>query len=168
MTIRVREPEDMDRCIALLAAVHATDGYPLHWPADPRAWLTPTSLLAAWVAEHGGMVAGHVALCAVTGDAGAPLWSAASGIPAEGLGAVTRLFVSLEVRGRQLGAALLDEATAGARSRGLLPVLEVLDHDRAAMALYERIGWRRVASAPAAWAQGSGGRPLLHYYLAPE
>jgi ribosomal protein S18 acetylase RimI-like enzyme len=45
--------------------------------------------------------------------------------------------------------------------------LEVLDHDRGAIALYERQGWRRVATVPAEWARAGGGQTLL-YYIAPE
>jgi GNAT superfamily N-acetyltransferase len=152
----------------LLAAVHAADGYPLHWPANPHQWLAPERLLAAWVAEGGQTVLGHVALCGAAGDAAAPLWSASSGLPPEQLAVVAKLFVAPGTRGRGLGAALLATACAEACSRGLRPALDVLDHDRGAIALYERTGWQRVASAPAPWAQASGGPALLHYYLAPD
>ncbi|HUY79557.1 MAG TPA: GNAT family N-acetyltransferase [Ktedonobacterales bacterium] len=166
--IRARRPDDMADCVRVLAAVHATDGYPMRWPADPPGWLTPERLLVAWVAEDAGAIVGHVALCGATGDSGAPLWSAASGLPAERLIVVARLFIAPAVRGRGLGAALLSQACAEAHRRGLRPVLEVLDHDRGAVALYERAGWRCVASAPASWAPTGGEQLSLRYYVALE
>ena len=141
------------------------DRYPLHWPADPRDWLTPPALLAAWVAVAEGDIAGHVALCAASGDDAAPVWCAASGLPAEQLAVVGRLFVAPWARGRALGASLLNAACAEASARGLRAALDVLAHNHAAMALYERAGWRRVASVPVSWAPDGA---LLHYYLAPD
>ncbi len=166
--IRARRPDEIDMCVGVLADVHAADGYPLCWPADPPKWLAPDHLLAAWVAEYETAVSGHVALCSAVGDSAASLWSAASGLPPEHIAAVAKLFVAPSARGRGLGAALLAQACAEARLRGLLPALEVLDHDRGAIALYERTGWRHVASVPAPWARASGGPSSLHYYRAPN
>jgi GNAT superfamily N-acetyltransferase len=167
--IRTRREDDLDRCVGVLADVHAVDGYPLYWLYDPLGWLSPVNLLVAWVAqEKDGLPTGHVALCAAAGDPGAPVWSAASGYPPERLAVVAKLFISPHARGRGLGTALLTTAIAEARRLDLLPALEVLDHDRSAIALYERTGWRRVASVPALWAQATEGQAmLLHYYLAP-
>ena len=165
--IRARRQDEIAMCVALLADVHVVDGYPTRWPTDPHDWLTPKNLLAAWVAEDKGALLGHVALCAATGDAAAPVWSAASGLPADQIAAVARLFVAPSARGRRLGAALLAAACAEAYSRRLRPALDVVDHDSAAMALYERAGWQRIASAPAPWTLANGERPVLHYYLAP-
>jgi hypothetical protein len=47
LTIRLRQHTDVARCVG----VHAADGYPLRWPADSPAWLTPMNLLSAWIAE---------------------------------------------------------------------------------------------------------------------
>jgi GNAT superfamily N-acetyltransferase len=171
MNIRVRRQDDFARCVEVLAAVHAADGYPLLWPADPAVWLTPANLLRAWVAEDDGRVTGHVALCSALGDEAAPLWSAASGLLPERLAMVSRLFVALSARGRDVGAALLAHACAAAGRLGLRPALEVLAHDQKAVALYERAGWRRVASVSAPWARASDDpsddQTMLHYYLAP-
>jgi len=166
--IRARRHDDLGRCVALLAAVHAADGYPARWPADPHAWLTPENLLGAWVAEGDDGLRGHVALCAAAGDDAAPVWSAATGLPVDRIAAVSRLFVVPRARGRGVGATLLAAACAEASARGLHPALDVVDHDRRARALYERAGWRRIASAPAPWALANGEHPLMHYYLAPE
>jgi len=164
--IRARCDDEIDNCVALLADVHASDRYPLYWPADPRGWLTPPGLIGAWVAAHDHIV-GHIALCGADGDASAPTWSVACGLPAERLALVSRLFVAPRARRRALGAALLDVAVAAASSHGRRAALEVLDHDRAALGLYERAGWQRVGSAAAPWAQERGTRAVVYYYLAP-
>ncbi|MGE5333530.1 MAG: GNAT family N-acetyltransferase [Nitrososphaerota archaeon] len=169
MITRSRRPDELDACIALMADVHAADSYPLRWPDDPRAWLTPNGLLVAWVAEHEHRLIGHVALRSATGAsaASAAVWSGATGLPPDQIAVIARLLVAPDARGHGVGAALLDKAWAEARSRRLWPVLDVIDHSRSAIALYERKGWRRVASVPAMWAQTSSGQPLLHYYIAP-
>ena len=142
-TIRARRPEDVDDCVEVLAAVHATDGYPLRWPEDPRDWLTPKHLLAAWVAEADGALVGHVRSVARPATGAPPC-------------------------GRRLGAALLGQADAQARVRGLRSALEVLDHDHHAVALYEHAGWSRVASALAPWTQPDDDALVwLYYYIAP-
>lgn len=168
MDIRARRQDEMEACVRLLADVHAADGYPMYWPTDPVNWLTPENMLAAWVAEDEHGLIGHVALCSAAGDSAAPLWSEASGLPPEHLGVVAKLFAAPRARGRGVGAALLETIRAEVRIRGLRPVLEVLDHDQAAIALYERTGWRRVASVPALWAPADSGQAMLHYYIAPE
>lgn len=144
MTIRIRLQVDIGRCVELLASVHAADGYPLLWPTDPPAWLTPAKLLRAWVAEDERNVMGHMALCNAAGNAAAPLWSTASGLPPQRLTVVAKLFVAPGARGR--GGALLARVCAEAHPQGLRPALEVLEHNQRAIALYERVGWRRVAS----------------------
>jgi GNAT superfamily N-acetyltransferase len=168
MSIRVRQQDDLGGCVSLLGTVHAADRYPLLWPADPAAWLTPANSLRAWVAEGEGGLMGHVALCSAVGDTAAPLWSAASGLPAKGLAMVARLFVAPAARGCGAGAILLTAACDEAHLRSLRPVLEVLDQNQLAIALYERTGWRRVASVPAAWVHRSDSQAALFYYLAPD
>jgi GNAT superfamily N-acetyltransferase len=167
MTIRIRRQDDIGKCVELLARIHAADGYPLLWPTDPHAWLTPAHFLCAWVAAVERNVMGHVVLCSAVGDEAAPLWSTASGLPPECLAVVAKLFVAPSARGRGAGAALLAHACAEAHLRDLRPALEVLKHNQSAIALYERVGWRRIASVPADWARTGDGQAMLHYYLAP-
>lgn len=168
MVIRRRLQGDIASCIEALAATHASDGYPARWPADPAAWLTPTRMLAAWVLDWQGTVSGHIAIRGASGDSSAALWSTACDRSPDSLAEVTRLFVIQDARGHGYGAALLAEACGEARARGLRPVLKVLDHDRAAMALYDRMGWRRIASVRMPWKTDEASRALLHHYLAPE
>ena len=165
MPVRQRQPNDLAACVVALAAVHAADGYPARWPDDPAAWLTPAGLLAAWVAADGDHLLGHVALCAVTDAA---RWPAPAGLPHVPFAEVCRLFVAPGARGRGRGARLLETATDAARAHGRLPALKVVAHDRAAIALYERAGWRRVASVAMPWEVADPDMALLHTYLAPE
>ena len=155
--LTARRTGDLDACVAVLAAVHAADGYPALWPADPHRWLTPRELVGAWVARRAGEVVGHVCLCRAEEGASAVIWSAASGLPVGRLGAVSRLFVAPTARRQGLGERLLLAACDEARRLGRHPVLEVLRQDRAAAALYERLGWRRVGPLDAE----------LRWYVAP-
>ncbi|MGN9786496.1 N-acetyltransferase family protein [Nonomuraea sp. ZG12] len=155
--IRLRTDADLDACVQALADVQATDRYPVNWPDDPRAWLTPDDLTAAWVAVADGAVLGHVGLTRTGPE------------PAESLGvtlggAVTRLFVTPPARRGGLAARLLDEVRVAA---GGPLVLEVSDEGGAAIAFYERHGWRRFASTRARWLNSAGEPALLHHYLSP-
>jgi GNAT superfamily N-acetyltransferase len=80
---------------------------------------------------------------------------------------VTALFVSPDARGTGLGASLLVKASSEARSRGLLPVVQVLDNSRAAMAMYQRMGWQLVGKAVAPWARSNSDTRFLHFYVLP-
>ncbi|MCB5905937.1 GNAT family N-acetyltransferase [Streptomyces pinistramenti] len=142
--IRTRNDTDLDACAAVLADVHTHSGYPHHWPADPVRWLTPDGLTAAWVADDGGTVLGHAALC---GDE------------------VSRLYVAPAARGQGLGGRLLRVAQDAAAARGLRLVLDVKSTDRAAVALYERHGWIRTGTGQQDW--GTGERVTVHRYEAP-
>ncbi|MFI7419528.1 GNAT family N-acetyltransferase [Nonomuraea sp. NPDC049684] len=147
MGVRPRTPADLTACTDALALVHAADRYPVDWPADPQGWLTPGDLLRAWVAVEEGQVLGHVGLA---GAAEGPQ--------------VTRLFVVPAARGRGLAALLLETVRKAA---GAPVVLEVSDEGRAAVALYERLGWRRVGSTRARWLNAAGEPALLHHYVSP-
>ncbi|MFF0868493.1 GNAT family N-acetyltransferase [Nonomuraea sp. NPDC003560] len=147
MGVRLRTPADLNACADALALVHAADRYPVDWPADPQGWLTPGDLLRAWVAVEEGQVLGHVGLAGT--DEGPQ---------------VTRLFVVPAARGRGLAPVLLDTVRKAA---GTPVVLEVSDEGRAAVALYERLGWRRVGSTRARWLNAAGEPALLHHYVSP-
>ncbi|WP_221762528.1 GNAT family N-acetyltransferase [Nonomuraea sp. WAC 01424] len=147
VAVRHRTPADLDACAEALALVHAADRYPVDWPGDPQGWLTPHGLLRAWVAYEDGRVLGHVGL------ADTP----------EGP-EVTRLFVAPAARGRGLAPLLL----ATVREAAGTPVLLEVSHEgRAAIALYERLGWRRVRSSRARWLNAAGEPALLHHYVSP-
>ncbi|TMR88674.1 GNAT family N-acetyltransferase [Nonomuraea basaltis] len=144
MLIRPRVPEDLDACVEALALVQAADRYPVDWPDDPAGWLRPGDLTGAWVAAEAGAVLGHVGLARDT--------------------EITRLFVVPAARGRGLAARLL--GTVRAAVRGPLE-LEVSSEGAAAIAFYERSGWRRVGSGRAGWLNAAGEPALVHRYVNP-
>ncbi|WP_405895574.1 GNAT family N-acetyltransferase [Streptomyces sp. NBC_00104] len=136
----------------MLAEVHERDGYPLNRPDRPAEWLTPPSLVAAWVVELDGRIAGHVGLSRSGADDAAPgLWSARTGAGVDETAVVSRLFVAPSARGRGFGALLMAQTVAEARRRGLHPVLDVVASDTAAAALYERLGWQLLDTVEQRW-----------------
>lgn len=128
----------------MLARVQANDGYPLVWPEDAAGWLTPGNMVQAWVAVIEGRIVGH----AMVRDRG-------------GVFSLNRLFVAPEGRGLGAAKALLAKAGQWAREHGVdRLVLDVVHTSTAAIALYERTGWRRTHSTPADW----GADLTVHHY----
>lgn len=153
--IRNRDAAGIDLCVQALAAVHRTSGYPTNWPVDPSRWLTPPGTIEAWTAGANEMpIAGHVVLRQLpdhpTGD---------------GAVEVSRLFVNPEARRQGIARALLQKAMnwAAANERDL--TLEVTDHLRAAIALYERLGFRLAGTKRADWTTPDGQPVTLHQYI---
>lgn len=130
-TIRPRDDADFVSCVVLLRDVHESAAYPINWPDDPKAWLTPPDALGCWVVTVNGEVAGHVAV-------------SKSGTTA----LVERLFVDPKQTGQGLGRLLLDHAVEVA---GGDVTLDVADNCTAAIALYTRAGWRETARTPIDW-----------------
>jgi len=165
--IRPRAEPDLADCVRVLSTVHEHNAYPLNWPTDPAGWLTPSSLLAVWVAEEteedgnrNGII-GHVVLSrSDEGTAAAALWNRGP------TAVINRLYVDPAARGRGVGAALMAHAVAEAKSRALHPVLDVASTGTAAAALYERLGWTLLAAeVEQEWLPGQ--RVTLRCYAAP-
>ncbi|MFE6720978.1 GNAT family N-acetyltransferase [Streptomyces albidoflavus] len=136
----------------ILAEVHQRDGYPVNWPDRPDGWLSGASLLGAWVAELDGRLVGNVSLSrSGEGDLAPSLWSERSGRSKDLTAVVSRLFVAPKARGQGVGALLIGQAVGEARRRLLHPVLDVVASDTAAAALYERLGWERMATVQQRW-----------------
>jgi GNAT superfamily N-acetyltransferase len=163
--VRPRAPADLPGCVAALRRVHEASGYPSHWPDDPGRWITPSRMVAAWVAELDGSIAGHVAL--VRGMRLDCLLRA-TGLPAEALGGIARLYVDPAFQRRGLARALLEAAADGAVARDLRPVLDVVADARPAIALYEQAGWRLAGTQPATWVHPDGTTPTICCYMAPH
>ncbi|MFE7354660.1 GNAT family N-acetyltransferase [Streptomyces sp. NPDC057543] len=163
LKIHPRADDHMPGCAEALATVHAADRYPVDWPADPEGWLTPRSMLAAWVAVDGSEILGHVVL-ARPGTA----LATAVGLPAQRLVSVARLFVSACARRRGVAAKLLDKAVEEAVVHGLRPVLEVEAGATAAIKLYERARWRYVGSFSADWTTADGRVAQMRSYVGPS
>jgi GNAT superfamily N-acetyltransferase len=77
------------------------------------------------------------------------------GLPVESLAVIARLLVAPCVRRKGVGQALLEVAANEARSRGLWPVLDVVSSSTAAIALYEKCGWRRAGDVSVALPDGA-------------
>jgi GNAT superfamily N-acetyltransferase len=128
--------------------VHAVDRYPVLWPADPVAWLTRRHPLRAWVHEGpDDRLSGHLSLHGTDAARARPGWRQAAPVPVERLAVVSRFFVAPDTRRQGVGGALLERAEEHAAARGLHLVLDVAEHNRDAIAFYERRGWRRAGTA---------------------
>jgi GNAT superfamily N-acetyltransferase len=144
--IRPRTDSDIGACASLVRDVHARDRYPRTLPNDIGSFLRPPGGYGFWVADHGGQVAGHVALLRRGVPAALEAASAALGRPASQLAVVARLLVSPQARGHGAGRLLLDAAAGQAAARGLWPVLDVDTDLAAAISLYENCGWARAGT----------------------
>jgi GNAT superfamily N-acetyltransferase len=145
--VRPRVESDLDALVALLERVHRLDGYPPRRPADLGRFVAAPGAWAAWVAVVDGAVVGHVCLNRTSSAPVIEVATAALAMPADRLGVVARLFVAPEHRRAGVAGRLLDAATAGARQRGVVPILDVAVALTGAVALYERRGWRRLGQA---------------------
>ncbi|WP_206074529.1 GNAT family N-acetyltransferase [Antribacter gilvus] len=162
-----RRAEHLKSAAEALRLVHERDGYPMVWPEDPVAWLSPGRSLDGWVALLDGAVVGHVLL--VEGDVveHAAEVAVAASVAVAQLAGVSRLFVAPAARGGGVAAALLDRALRASAERGRRLALDVLDDGGPAVRLYERLGWARVTSGPAGWTRPDGERPQAAAYLSP-
>ncbi|MEU6563265.1 GNAT family N-acetyltransferase [Nocardia nova] len=127
--------------------MHERDGYPVEGVADPLFWLSPTGLINAWVATNSASAVGHSLITAPkpTDDAAA-LWIEQSHEPASSIAVLGRLFVGPEGRNRGAGEQLTRAAMDYGAERNLRLVLDVMEKDKAAIRLYERLGWLNIGS----------------------
>ncbi|WP_406041733.1 GNAT family N-acetyltransferase [Micromonospora sp. NBC_00898] len=157
--IRDRQLTDLDQCVEALAVVHDVDGYPLNWPVDPHGWLCSPGILQAWIAETASAIVGHVVLQLV-----APSITA-NGSPTPPTAEVSRLFVVPAARRQAVASGLLHHAHQWAADHGFGLTLEVTDDQRsAAIALYERNGWRHTHTTKANWTAPDGKPVSLRHY----
>ncbi|HEY1917154.1 MAG TPA: GNAT family N-acetyltransferase [Streptosporangiaceae bacterium] len=162
LVVRGRVDADLDEVVAIMAGVRDRDGYPMHWPADPAGWLAGARLIGAWVAALDGRIAGHVSLFRLGRGDYAPALTDAAPVAAAAM--VSRLFVAPTARGHRAGAALLDQAVHAARDLGCQPLLDVRSANTAAIALYERRGWRLLGCTEDVWGED---RVTILSYAAP-
>ena len=111
MLIRSKTENDAAQCLDLLMQVHESDGYPMYLPEDVPAFITPEYEVAAWVAERDGRIVGHAALHQASVDPTLAAAQRATGLPADRLSVVSRLFTSPALRRAGIGRALLRHAT---------------------------------------------------------
>lgn len=144
--VRPREPGDLPALADVLVRVHGEDGYPVEGVADPLSWLRPRGVLASWVALADGVPVGQVMLLRAAPDVDAArVWARRTGGDLTGLGVMARLFVDPGHRRNGAAGALLAALHAHAGALGLTVALDVIGKDVAAIRLYERLGYRKLA-----------------------
>lgn len=164
--IRLRRPEDVQDAAAALIEVHRTDGYPVEGVNHSEAWLTPSDLVEAWIAELAGRVVGHVAVSRPANDEAVSLWAKEVAEEGKPIATLARLFVLPEARRQAVGERLVRAATDYARQLDLRLVLDVMAKDVSAIRLYERLGWRKFGVAVHRY--GNGQQTEAVCYVAPD
>jgi GNAT superfamily N-acetyltransferase len=149
--IRTRELSDLDSCVLALRRVHDTMGYPMVWPADPKAFLNHGTQVGAFVAELDGVICGHVAVARPKPGDAASAWAAELGVGVDELLCVSLFYVDPQAQGGGAGSRLLEAAHTEILERGAAPALEVVSLNTRAIALYEARGWRRIGSVGYSW-----------------
>ncbi|MFD6139090.1 GNAT family N-acetyltransferase [Promicromonospora sp. NPDC060271] len=146
LVIRPRRDEDIPALAAALVRVHAQDGYPVEGVADPEGWLRHDRELQSWTAVEDSKPMGQITLTrAVPADDAAGAWQKHTGDSIDHLAIPVRLFVDPDHRGSGAGRLLMETAVDFARSRGLAVAFDVMLKDRAAIRLYERLGFAPIA-----------------------
>jgi ribosomal protein S18 acetylase RimI-like enzyme len=167
VVIRGRTEDDLDALVEAAARVAREDGYPSRWPDDPRAWLRTRDPLGAWVAERAGEMLGHVVLRGPSDHRPVRMWCEQTREDPQGCCVVSRLFVVAAGRGQGVGQALLETVCAAADERGLYPVLDVVETNRAAVRLYHRLGWTKIGTYVDTFHDSAGPEQLL-CFAAPQ
>jgi GNAT superfamily N-acetyltransferase len=143
----LRRDQDLGPLAGLLRSVYRADGYPANWPNDPIRWLAARGAIGAWVFEHHGELVGHLGLTTPDPERAWPQWQEALQQPCERLAVMRRLFVAPTARRNGVATQLINAAEATAAERGLHLVLDVADHNRAAIGFWKTHGWREVGQA---------------------
>lgn len=147
VTVRRRRDDDLPALAAVLVRVHAVDGYPVEGVADPGALLHLPHELASWTAEDAGEPIGQVSLASASpADDAARVWLDQTGGEVADLAIRARLFVDSDARSTGAGRRLVSAAVNHARALGRAVAFDVMDKDRAAIRLYERMGARRIGT----------------------
>lgn len=167
MLIRPRTPDDLSQVVELARSVHQSDDYPPYMPNDDfRRFIASSEALDAWVASMpGDRIVGHIALHSGSSPGVLDLATARLGVDPHRFGIVARLLVDRSVRRSGVGRRLLDHAATECRSKGLVPVLDVVDRFTPAISLYERAGWVRLGAVDVQLPDGSKMREFVYTEL---
>lgn len=163
--IRIRTAQDISACVDALREVYASDGYPVEGVTEAERWLSPETLIQAWVAGDPTNILGHTALCLPQGETAVSMLIERTGIGENQIAVLARLFVVPAARGQRLGEALARTAIEHAQEHGLRTVLDVVAKDRAAIHLYERLDWVRLGTTMHTF--GEGEQVPAYCYAAP-
>lgn len=164
LTVRPFTERDLAQAAHILTEVHASDGYPVEGVAEPERWLRAPGVTVARVVEMGGHVVGHVCLMRPVDEDAVIRWQQQSGAVLDRIAVLARLFVAPASRGLGIGQALALAVIDDAKCRGLDLVLDVMAKDRAAICLYERLGFTRIGTTDHRFGCGQV-EPALCYAL---
>ncbi|MFJ3957143.1 GNAT family N-acetyltransferase [Arthrobacter sp. NPDC090010] len=156
-TIRPRTARDLPALAELLERQQPVSRYPAVWPfpGGVESFLVRTTERGSWVAELAdGTLAGHVSITLVDDDGLGRHWADALDAEIDDLRCVSALFTDPDLAGAGIGSALLDHATQRASADGGRPVLDVVAASERPVALYQRRGWRIIATVQAHWHPG--------------
>lgn len=163
--VRAREPSDLPALITVLESVYQSDGYPVDGVANAASFLSPPGLFSAWVVTVNDIIVGHALVAEpAPGDMAVTAWARQGGDPAR-VAVLNRLFVDSRARVKGLGKLLVQTAVAWATANGKRLVLEVLEDRKAAAAIYESLGWRRIGEG--VHDDGNGGQFAARLYVSP-
>jgi GNAT superfamily N-acetyltransferase len=141
--IRPRVSSDVPILTEILTNVYNLTRYPVDGPSSFPSRFQSTKALTSIVALYDGKLVGHAELQEASGLNPLVTASLTSHGPISSFAALVSLFVDPTLQGKGIGARLVEEAIAKARAQGKRLVLIVLDKDKAAIRMYERMGWER-------------------------
>ena len=145
--IRIRNDYDVPQLANTLVEVYALDGYPVEGVDDPEAWLRHPQAVLSWVAEVNGEPVGQVTLASASlADDAARLWQQQTGGDLANLVIPVRLFVAPDQRNIGAGRLLMEAVAHYAREHNLTLAFDVMEKDRAAIRLYEKMGAQRLGA----------------------
>lgn len=156
--IRPRRPEDIPALCDLLKRQQPSSLYPIRWPLPmpvPQFIQRPGEA-AAFVAECGGQILGHVAVR--YGLGGPPdeedltvRWARAHGCADADVRVIAVLFTDPEWAGKGVGSGLFRAATEAALADGGRACLDVVATNTGPLEFYKRRGWKIVGEWDAPW-----------------
>lgn len=158
ITVRPRLASDREALLTALASCARHTGY---FAAEDgslvphaEASLFDDRYDAAWVAETDGRVVGHIAVMPLPlgeDQESIPLWTAATGKAAEAHTLIKRLFVDPTAQRGGVAKVLMAAAMDHIETNRQIGVLDTVSIAKAAMNLYQGLGWREVARAKPSW-----------------
>lgn len=145
--VRDRRDSDLPAAAKALEEAYLREDYPVEGVSNAIAWLTPEGMLNAWTALVDDLVVGQATLTTPNAsDSIVDAWVSRGG-DREQTVVLRRLFLGDAGLGHGLGRQLTNAARDWARQRGLVVVFDVMSHHERAIRMYERLGWKKIASS---------------------
>jgi GNAT superfamily N-acetyltransferase len=165
--IRLRTSSDVPTLIKILNAVYDLTKYPVDGPASFSGRFRSPKALQSFVALQGGTLTGHAELQDATTMNPAVVNAIMNLGPIESYAALVSLFVDPAMQGKGIGVRLVEEAISWGRANGRRLVLIVLDKDKAAIRMYEKMKWMRLEGVEYDYETSQCAKHRAFTYLAP-